>query len=195
AALAMAGAMVVAGACGSPTSPTKVTIDFATQGLGFEGAATKKAVDEFNKANPTIQVAIQALSPQPDVAYQQLTQGFVAGSPTPDVIASDVTWTATFAEAGWIQPVNRFNPNRSDFFGGQMQGGTYKGKLYAVPWFIDAEGLYYRTDLVTSPPRTPQQIVQDAQGALLQGDPSLKMGLAFTGARYEGVVTSFVGFA
>src|SRR3982074_2793416 len=56
-ALALIGLLALSG-CGSATgNPTKgvTTIEFATQGLGSEGDATKKAVAEFEKANPDIQ--------------------------------------------------------------------------------------------------------------------------------------------
>jgi len=194
-ALAVAGVMVAA-ACGnsSSTSSSKVTIEFATQGLGSEGAASTKVVNDFNKANPNIHVNILTLSPTANTAYQQLTQRFIAGSSTPDVITADVIWPATFAKSGWIQSVDSFSPNKSDFFPGQIQGGTYNGKLYAIPWFINAEGVYYRTDLVSQAPSSPQQLVQDAKSAM-QSNPSLKYGLAFEGDKYEGVVTAFLNFA
>ena len=191
-------AVLVASACGggggggggSASGP----IVFATQGLGSEGDATKAAVADFEKANPDIHVNILTLSPTANDAYTQLTQRFAANSATPDVITSDVIWPATFAKAGWIKPLDSYNVDKSNFFEGQIEAGTYDGKLYAVPWFINAQGVYYRKDLVQQPPSSPQQLVQDAQQAM-QRDSALKMGMAFTGAEYEGVVTSFMNFA
>jgi multiple sugar transport system substrate-binding protein len=196
---AAAGAIllsVVLSACGGGGGGTSsnVTIEFATQGLGSEGAASKKAVADFEKANPNIHVNILTLSSTANDAYQQLTQRFVAGSSTPDVITSDVIWPATFAKSGWIQPLDRFNPNKSDYFTGQVQGATYNGKLYAVPWFINAQGLYYRTDLIPSPPASPEQVVTAAKDAMAR-DPSIKTGFAFAGDKYEGVVTTFLCIA
>ncbi len=88
---------------------------------------------------------------------------------------------------------SRFGPRTQDFFPGQVQAGTYDGRLFAIPWFINAEGLYYRTDLVPEPPATPAELVEAAQAALAK-DPSLKHGLAFEGDRYEGAVTAFINF-
>ena len=73
----------------------------------------------------------------------------------------------------------------SQFFPSIVKTVTYKGEYYGMPWFINAQGLFYRTDLVKTPPKTPQQVVADAQAAMKQ-DPSLKEGIAFEGAKYEG---------
>ncbi|HEX6445512.1 MAG TPA: ABC transporter substrate-binding protein [Streptosporangiales bacterium] len=192
--VALAGCGVGGGNKSSGTSANaKQTIVFATQGLGAEGDASKAAVAGFEKAHPKITVKILTLSPVSNNAYQQLQQRFVAKSGTPDVITSDVIWPATFAKAGWLAPLDSFHPDTSRFFSGQVQSVRYKGKTYGVPWFINAEGVYYRTDLVPSPPKTPQQLVSDAKAAMKK-DPSLKEGLAFEGDKYEGAVTALVNF-
>lgn len=169
------------------------TIVFATQGLGSEGTATQAAVAAFEKANPNIKVSILSLSPVSDVALQQLQQRFISGSSTPDVITSDVVWPATFARPGWILNLAKFHPNASQFFPGQVASGQFKGQQYAIPWFINAEGLYYRTDLIKTPPTTVPQLVADAKAAVAK-DKSLKEGLAFEGDKYEGAVTAFQSF-
>jgi multiple sugar transport system substrate-binding protein len=196
---AVAAVGLAAAGCGSGSgsktakqtpASAKQTIVFATQGLGSEGTATQSAVRQFEAANPNIHVQILSLSPVSDVALQQLEQRFISGSSTPDVITSDVVWPATFARPGWIQNLAKFHPNASAFFPGQVQSGTYNGALYGIPWFINAEGLYYRTDLIKTPPTTVTQLVQEAKAAMAK-DPSLKEGLAFEGDKYEGAVTAF----
>jgi multiple sugar transport system substrate-binding protein len=194
--VAMLGAACSNGGGAKPNQTplsAKQTIVFATQGLGTEGAATKSAVAAFEKANPNIKVQLLVLSPTANNAYQQLTQRFIAGSSTPDVITADVIWPATFARAGWIAPLDTFQPDNGAFFPGQVAAGQYNGHTYAIPWFINAEGVYYRTDLVPTPPSSPQALVQAAKAAMAK-DSSLKEGLAFEGAKYEGAVTAFVNF-
>lgn len=183
-----------AGASSGQVSATaSQTIVMATQGLGTEGSATSAAIAGFEKANPNIKVQVLALSPTSNNAYQQLTQRFIAGSSTPDVITADVVWPATFARAGWIAPLTSFHPNLGQYFPGQVASGQYQGKTYAIPWFINAEGLYYRTDLIPHAPTTPTQLVADAKAAV-RADPTLLEGLAFEGAKYEGAVTAYVNF-
>jgi multiple sugar transport system substrate-binding protein len=196
-----AGGLLVAGvaACGSSPSSSagsqvaasaKQTIVFATQGLGSEGTATATAVKAFEKLHPNIKVQILSLSPTSDVAFEQLSQRFTAASTTPDVITSDVIWPAQFAQSGWLANLAKFHPDTSSYFPGQMATGEYKGGVYAIPWFINAEGLYYRTDLIKTPPTTTAELVSDAQAAMKK-DHSLKEGLAFEGDKYEGAVTAF----
>ncbi len=72
-----------------------------------------------------------------------------------------------------------------------VAAGQYKGTTYAIPWFDNPEGLFYRTDLIPTPPTTPAEVVSDAKAAMAK-DPKLKEGLAFEGAKYEGAVTSFL---
>lgn len=182
------------GSSGSGTSASaKQTIVFATAGLGTEGTATKTAITGFEKAHPNIKVTIQNLSSSATTAQTQEQQAFAAGSSTPDVVYTDVTWPAAFAKAGWIANLNSFHPNTSNFFTGQMATGQVNGGVYAIPWFINAEGIYYRTDLIKTPPTSASQLVSEAQNAM-KSDPSLKEGLAFEGDQYEGEVTAWLSF-
>jgi multiple sugar transport system substrate-binding protein len=195
ASLAAAGCSSSGGGAAGKQVPAsaKQTIVFATQGLGAEGTATQAAVKAFEKLHKNIKVDILTLSPTSDVAYQQLTQRFTAGSSTPDVITSDVIWPVTFARPGWLANMKKFGPDTSNFFPGQMATGMYKGGIYAIPWFINAEGLYYRTDLIKTPPTTTAELFK-AAAAAMKKDPKLKEGLAFEGDKYEGAVTAFQSF-
>jgi len=173
------------------TASGTTTIEFAESGLGSEGQQTQAAINAFMKANPSIKVKIDVLSPNSTTYLQQLQQRFIAGSSTPDVLESDVTYPAKFAQAGWIKPLGSLNPNMHQFFATEVAAGTYNGKPYAVPWFDNPEGLFYRTDLIKKPPTSPAQIVSDAQAAMKK-DKALKEGLAFEGAKYEGAITAFM---
>jgi len=193
-----AGAVVALGlaACGSSgpakvSASTKQTIVFAESGLGTEGAQTQKAITAFEAANPKITVKIDVLSSDSTTYLSQLEHSFIAGSPTPDIFESDVTYPAKFAQAGWVKNLSSLNPNMSQFFPTEVAAGTFNGSPYAVPWFDNPEGLFYRTDLVKSPPTSPAQVVSDAQAAM-KADKSLKEGLAFEGAKYEGAITAFL---
>ena len=201
-ALAAVVALAVAGCRGSGSGSSaarqvpataKQTIVFATQGLGSEGTATEAAVKAFEKANPNITVqhlvAVAGLGCGPAAAAAALYRGLG----TPDVITTDVVWPATFARPGWIANLAKFHPDASEFFPGQFASGQYKGQQYAIPWFINAEGLYYRTDLIKTPPTTVSELVADAKAAMSK-DKSLKEGLAFEGDKYEGAVTAFQSF-
>lgn len=205
------GAAVVAfaaAACGSSTTSSssssstpkgvaasaKQTITFAESGLGAEGAQTQKAINAFEKANPNITVKVDVLSPNSTTYLSQLEHDFIAGSATPDVFESDVTYPPKFAEAGWVLPLTAFHPDAGKYFASEVAAGTYKGTLYAIPWFDNPEGLFYRTDLNPTPPSNPAQLLSDAQ-ADMKKDTSLKEGLAFEAAKYEGAITAYLTVA
>jgi multiple sugar transport system substrate-binding protein len=184
-----------AAACSSSPSSTtqqvasaKQTIVFAESGLGTEGTETAKQIKEFEAANPNINVVVDVLSSDSTVFLSQVDNSFEAGSPTPDLVESDITYTAKWAAAGYIQPVGC---PASQFNQAMVSTGMYNGKLYSCAWFLNVEGLYYRTDLIKTPPTSPAQVITDAEQAMKE-DPSLKEGIAFEGNQYEGEITAFM---
>jgi multiple sugar transport system substrate-binding protein len=196
-AIAVAAAALLslsAAACSSGGSSTQQsgsasqTITFAISGLGSEGQYTQKQVSDFEKANPNIKVTVEVLSSNSTVFLSQVNNSFASGSPTPDLVESDITYTAKWAAAGYVQPVSC---SAGQFNQAMISTGMYQGKLYSCPWFLNVEGLWYRTDLVPTPPTTPQQVITDAEAAL-KADPSLKEGIAFEGDQYEGAITVYM---
>jgi trehalose/maltose transport system substrate-binding protein len=179
------------GGSSSVAASAQQTIVFAESGLGTEGAQTQTAINGFEKANPNIKVSVQVLSSDSTTYLSQLEHDFISGSPTPDVFESDVTYPAKFAQAGWVLPLTQFKPDTGQFFQTEVAAGTFNGTLYAMPWFDNPEGLFYRTDLVKTPPTSPAEVVSDAEAAM-KADPSLKEGLAFEADKYEGAITSFL---
>jgi multiple sugar transport system substrate-binding protein len=179
-----------ASSAGSGAGGTQ-SIVFAESGLGTEGQQTQKAITAFEAANPNIKVTIQVLSSDSTQYLATLEHDFITGSSTPDVFESDVTYPAKFAQAGWVMPLTSFNVDTSQYFPHEVAAGTFNSTLYAMPWFDNPEGLYYRTDLIKTPPTSPAEVVSDAQAAL-KADKSLKEGLAFEAAKYEGAITSFL---
>jgi multiple sugar transport system substrate-binding protein len=194
-AVATAAVTLVSVACssgsGAPSQQSagaKQTIVFAISGLGSEGTYTQKQVKDFEKANPNINVVVDVLSSDSTVFLSQVNNSFASGASTPDLIESDVTYTAKWAAAGYISPVSCAS---SQFNSSMITTGTYQSKLYSCPWFLNVEGLWYRTDLIKTPPTSPQQVITDAQQAM-RADSKLKEGIAFEGDQYEGEITSFM---
>jgi multiple sugar transport system substrate-binding protein len=109
--------------------------------------------------------------------------------PDPDVLQLDVIWTAEFAGAGWILPLEAPATDISDFLPAAVAAAEWQGRLYAVPWFVDVGLLYWRTDLLAAPPRSLAEL-RDAARRLQ--DARTRFGLVWQGARYEGLVTVFL---
>jgi multiple sugar transport system substrate-binding protein len=186
-----AAACSSSGTTPSVSASASQTIVFAESGLGTEGQQTQVAINAFERANPNIKVTIQVLSSDSTTYLSQLEHDFISGSSTPDVFESDVTYPAKFAQAGWVMPLTQFKVGTGQYFSTEVAAGTYNGTLYAVPWFDNPEGLFYRTDLIKTPPTSPAEVVSDAEAAM-RADPTLKEGIAFEADKYEGAITSFL---
>jgi multiple sugar transport system substrate-binding protein len=176
----------------------KQTIVFAVQGgvsggLGSEGANTAKEITAFEAKYPNITVKVQPTSgDSADQAEAQIRPLLASGNSTPDIIDADMTWVGPYAKAGWITPLDAIGgPVDASLFPGQAAAEKYQGKTYARPWFINVEGLYYRTDLVPTAPRSPTDVVSAAQAAL-KAHPELRNGFAWEGSKYEGQLTAFM---
>ena len=66
-----------------------------------------------------------------------------------------MVWTAEFAAKGWLTPLEgAFAIDTSGFLKPTVKAATYNDKLYAAPFASDGGLLYYRKDLVPTPPKT-----------------------------------------
>src|ERR1019366_6813988 len=65
---------------------------------------------------------------------------------------------------------------------------TWQGKLYAGPINSNTELLWYRKDLVPNPPKTWDQMIDDAIALAKQGKPHY---IEEQGAQYEGLTVWF----
>ena len=101
-----------------------------------------------------MRIAVRATPDAADQRHQLYVQWLNARASEPDVLQLDVIWTPEFAAAGWIAARPLSTRPSSDFFPATVAANRWKGKLYALPWFVDVGMLYYRTDLVPRRPAT-----------------------------------------
>ncbi|WP_427016187.1 ABC transporter substrate-binding protein [Pseudarthrobacter sp. P1] len=112
-------------------------------------------VDKWNAAHPDEKVTFQEQSDKADQQHDDLVQHFQAKSVDYDVVDVDVVWTAEFAAKGWLQPLkDTMAVDTSKMLPATVKTATYKGTLYAAPQTSDGGILYYRKDLVPTPPKT-----------------------------------------
>jgi multiple sugar transport system substrate-binding protein len=138
----------------------------ANQGLTGRGPITYVAgkdnnnvnrpiIQKWNAAHPDQKVTFKEQSDQADQQHDDLVQHFQAKDANYDVVSVDVIWTAEFAAKGWLQPLkDQFNVDTSAFFPAPLKTATYNNTLYALPYASDGGLLYYRKDLVKTPPKT-----------------------------------------
>jgi multiple sugar transport system substrate-binding protein len=175
------------------TAPSADGIGPVTFAVGSDDAPVfTKLIGPWNKAYPDQKVSLVLLPEAENGQLAQLTANLQAGSSTYDVIAMDVVWTAEFAAAGWIIPLESDMFPLGDFLRPAVGTAMYNGHLWAVPYYSNAEVLYYRTDILAKagklPPRTWAQLAEQATTV------APKYGLqGYAGqlAPYEGLTVNF----
>lgn len=191
AALAVA-AVLTAGTlagCGSGSSSGPVHLMWYAPN---DSSGSYKMVAEScsKKAHGRYTVSYQALPNQADQQRQQLVRRLAARDSSMDLMGMDITWEAEFAEAGWLQEWTGQNKATAEngILPSMIDTAVWKGKLYAAPFVTNAQLLWYRSDLVKTPPATWDQLISAAQQLAKQGKPHY---VEEQGAQYEGVTVWF----
>ncbi|MEO8575581.1 MAG: ABC transporter substrate-binding protein [Gemmatimonadales bacterium] len=168
-------------------------LKFSGSALGAEGTLVARQLARFARLNPDVRVELQRTPDDATQRHQLYVQWLNAQAGSPDILQLDVVWTAEFAAAGWILPLGRFSPPVTDFFPATLEANTWAGQLYALPWFADVGLLYRRTDLVPLEPKSMDELATQAGAAMSRrGGP--RYGIVWQGARYEGLITTFVEY-
>lgn len=177
----------LAAGCGG-ADPSVLT--FSGSAVGMEADVVRLQLARFAERHPGVQVELRVTPDAADQRHQLYVQWLNGHAVDPDVLQLDIIWTAEFAAAGWILSLDRFNPEVDDFFPAAIAANRWRGELYAVPWFVDVGLLYWRTDLMAQAPRSLQELRDTARRLVDAG--ATPVGLAWQGARYEGLVTVFL---
>ncbi|MEZ5289658.1 MAG: ABC transporter substrate-binding protein [Vicinamibacterales bacterium] len=173
--------------CGG-TEPPGLVIAAST--VGAEAAVTRRQIARFEARHPGLRVELRVTPDAAGQRHQMYVQWLNARATTPDVLQIDVVWTSEFAAAGWIAPLD--DPDDADLLPAAREAARWRGRTYAVPWFVDVGLLYWRTDLVDAPPRSQADLAAAARKA--RAGRATRYGLVWTGARYEGLVTVFLEY-
>lgn len=176
----------------SACASERQVLTFSGSVLGAEGAIVRTQIARFVARHPESPVDIRVTPDSADARHQLYVQWLNAWAPTPDVLQLDTIWTAEFAAAGWILPLDGFAPDTADFFPATLAANRWQGRLFALPWLVDVGMLYWRTDLLAAPPATFDALAEAARMHLASG--AVSQGLVWQGARYEGLVCVFLEY-
>jgi ABC-type glycerol-3-phosphate transport system substrate-binding protein len=184
--------LIVSGAAACAGQTRTAVLTFSGSALGPEAEVVRRQLARFSEAHPDAQVELRVTPDAADQRHQLYVQWLNARAAVPDVLQLDVIWTAEFAAAGWVLPLDRFAPDVDDFLPAALEASRWRGTLYALPWFVDVSLLYWRTDLLDGPPRSLDELVQAARQSV--DDGRARYGLLWSGARYEGLITVFLEY-
>jgi multiple sugar transport system substrate-binding protein len=127
-------------------------------------------IAKWNAAHPNEKVTLKEQSDQADQQHDDIVQHMQAKDASYDIVTVDVIWTAEFAAKGWLVPLkDQFALDTSRLLKPTVAAATYNGTLYAAPFASDGGLLFYRKDLVPTPPKTLDEMWADCPIAKKNG--------------------------
>jgi multiple sugar transport system substrate-binding protein len=148
-----------------------ITINWETMWSGATLQLLNKMVQQFEKTHPGIHVTESAITGTQSTTTAKVLSSIAAGDP-PDVFTEWWPVLGEFAADGDILPMNQYLTGQYAGFEKwewpvSVQGGSYKGSLYAVPMSMNSFALYYNKQIlakagIMSPPTTLAQLDADA---------------------------------
>jgi multiple sugar transport system substrate-binding protein len=173
-------------ACGGESGAPDINVYGSTSDAGFD-----KILNDCNKdAAGKYKIVPNLIPSDADSQREQFVRRLAAHDDGMDVLGMDVTWTAEFAEAGWIRELTgaKKEAATAGVLKPPADTATWKGKLYAIPRSTNVQLLWYRKSLVPTPPKTWNQVLAISKKLKAEGKPYV---IGITGAQYEGYVVGF----
>jgi multiple sugar transport system substrate-binding protein len=170
-------------------SATEIIFASASDDTG----TVQRLIEAFNESNRgNIRVKWREMSRESDAHRRELVKELSSRRSAIDLIASDVIWTAEFAQEHWVEDVtDRFYGayERDSFLAPALESATYRLRIWGVPWYTDAGLLFYRKDKLAesgfaAPPTTWEGLARMARKVMK--DSGIRYGFVFQGAQYEG---------
>ena len=154
--------------------------------------ASADLVADFNQRHRAVQIAVSRGPFETEAVSDLAISSLLLGESPYDLLLMDVTWTAKYARAGWLRPLDDdLGPDALEpLVAGARAGNRIDGRLWRMPLVADMGLLYYRRDLIDTPPRTPAELVQIARQLQRQG--RVRWGYLWQGRQYEGLSCVFL---
>ncbi|MYS31901.1 extracellular solute-binding protein [Streptomyces sp. SID7804] len=176
-------------ACGGDEDTGRPTLNWYN--FPDDSGALQQAADRCSRASGgRYRISYHKLPRAADGQRQQMVRRLAAEDDSLDILGLDVTWAAEFAEARWIREWTGEAKRRATegTLRVPLQTGTWKGKLYAVPYNTNTQLLWYRKDLVPTPPTTWAEMIGMSRDLARQDKPHY---VEIQGAQYEGLTVWF----
>ena len=160
----------------------------------------RQIVDDYVKANPNVKIDVEVGGATSEQQQQYLNTVLASRDSSLDVVLIDVIRPAQWAAANWAEPLDSYlgadkDKTMARYLDAYREANIVNGKVIALPYFADAQFLYYRKDLLDKhgiqPPKTWDEVkaaVQKITSA--ENNPNLR-GFETAGAPIEGTVCTF----
>ncbi len=149
----------------------------------------KALINQWNAEHPEHPAEIVELPTEADGQRSEMVARAREKADNVDVFNLDVTWTAEFAQSGYLRPLS--GVDTGGFLRRPLESCRYQGKLWALPFNTDAGLLFYRKDLVKEEPLGLDEIATTSTRTLRASqDARLAGGFAGQFADYEGLTVN-----
>ncbi|HEX7305254.1 extracellular solute-binding protein [Lentzea sp.] len=154
-----------------------------------EGGQRRALINQWNAEHPEQPAEIVELSSEADGQRSEMVARAREKADNVDVFNLDVTWTAEFAQSGYLRPLSTVDT--SGFLRKPLESCRHQGVLWALPFNTDAGLLFYRKDLVKEEPLGLDEIATTSTRALRAAqDARLTAGFGGQLADYEGLTVN-----
>jgi multiple sugar transport system substrate-binding protein len=161
----------------------------------------RKIADEYQKKNPNVKIDVEVGGATSEAQQQYLSTVLSSKDSALDVILIDVIRPAQWAAQGWAEPLDGYlGADKPKVVGAYLKAyadaDQVGGKLMALPYFADAQFLYYRRDLLDKykrpVPKTWDEMMETAK-IILDGEKNPQLqGFSTAGAPIEGTVCTYL---
>lgn len=150
-----------ASATDEAANPEDISGEITFVSANDQTGALDEMIEAFNKVYPNVVVNHESLPGASDDIKESLMTSLAAGDSSPDVFECDIIWVSQFAAAGWLADVTEdIEPIADQYLGGPLSTVYYNDRAYAYPDYTDVGLLYYRSDIIDTPPTTWDELVE-----------------------------------
>jgi multiple sugar transport system substrate-binding protein len=161
----------------------------------------RKIADEYQKRNPDVKVEVEVGGATSEAQQQYLSTVLSSKDSVLDVILIDVIRPAQWAAQGWAEPLDAYlGADKAKVMGQYLKAyadaDQVNGKVIALPYFADAQFLYYRKDLLEKykrpVPKTWDEMIETAK-VVMDGEKAPQLqGFSTAGSPIEGTVCTYL---
>ena len=161
----------------------------------------RKIVDEYEKRTPGVKVEVEVGGATSEQQQQYLNTVMASKDSALDIMLIDVIRPAQFSATNWAEPLDAYLGAEKDavmakYLPAYREANVVGGKVIALPYFADAQFLYYRKDLLekhgVQPPKTWDELKTGAEKIMkMEGNANLS-GFQTAGAPIEGTVCTYL---
>jgi multiple sugar transport system substrate-binding protein len=137
------------------------------------------------EADPKVNVTVDWTDADFD-SYDTFITTVFQGGDSRDVIVSSDQWLGKLADAGWVVPLEDYWPDVknyvSDLTPHSLQGLTFNGKIYGLPYYADIMVFVYNKNMldqagIIAPPTSWEEVTADSKILMEKGITSMPLEL------------------